>query len=122
VTKPVHQCRREKQEREMAEALRKSEQSPSLSQPLRDRLAALSPAERALPAFVAGDEFVPPNSPNAHAVVRENPAFYRPRRSPVEPRAVLVRIPQSMYKELEAERRQMFREFDWAALKRTVSP
>ncbi len=112
----------EKAEREQTEMFRKAAQAPNpFVDGLRARIAAMTPAERALPAFVSGNDFVPPTSPIAHAVVRENPAFYRARRSPVEPRAVLVRIPQRTYKELEAERQQMFREFDWAALKRIVT-
>jgi hypothetical protein len=113
----------EKAEREQAEQFKKLEGAPNpLVDQLRARIAAMTPAERAMPAFVSGNDFVPSTSPLAQAIVRENPAFYRARRSPAEPRAVLVRIPQSTYKELETERRQMFREFDWAALKRTVTP
>jgi hypothetical protein len=60
-----------------------------------------------------------PNTPDAHAIVRVNPAFYQTRRTPVEPRVILVTIPIDDY--LPAQRRQMIREFDWAALKRLLS-
>jgi hypothetical protein len=49
-----------------------------------------------------------------------NPAFYRARTSPLEPRLVVVWLPHN-YKELDAVNRQMYREFDWAALKALVN-
>lgn len=86
----------------------------------RAELAAMTPQERASPAFVFGtQELVPAGTPNAMAVVRANPAFYRARRSPVEPRAVLVQMPNT-YPELKAQHWQMYREFDWDGLKRLL--
>ena len=111
----------EKGEREQTERLKAAEQQPAgrLGDPYRAKIAAMTPAERALPAFVSGFDFVPAASPLAHAIVRENPAFYRARQSPLEPRAVLVYLPRT-YKELEPQRQQMFRELDWTALKQIV--
>ncbi len=89
---------------------------------MRARIAAMTPAERRMPAFVYGDPFdvVPASTPNANAIVRVNPEFYRTRRTPVEPRIVMVHIRND---EDNAElHRQMFRELDWAAIKRLVQP
>ena len=85
------------------------------------RIAAMTPQERAAPAYISGDNFVSPDDPDAHAVVRKNPALYRARTSPFEPRLIVVYLPHN-YKELDAVNRQMYREFDWAALKRLVNP
>jgi len=87
---------------------------------LRAELAAMTPAERAAPAFAgAALVLVPADTPNALAIVRVNPTFYRARSSPFEPRAVLVRLPNP-HKEMTAQHQQMFRDFDWAAIKRLV--
>jgi hypothetical protein len=87
---------------------------------LRAQIADMTPQERASAAWVIGThELVPAGRPNANAVVRANPAFYRARRSPVEPRAVLVRM-EAPYVELMAVHQQVYRQFDWAALKRMV--
>jgi hypothetical protein len=85
------------------------------------QIEAMTPQERAAPAYISGDNFVSPNDPNAHAVVRRNPAVYRARTSPLEPRVIVVNLPHN-FKQLDAVNRQMYREFDWAALKRLVSP
>ncbi len=87
---------------------------------LRAQIAAMSPQERASPAMVSGLDLVPMGAPNAHAVVRRNPAFYRARQSPVEPRMVLVRMPNA-YKELKEQHMQLYRELDWAAVKQLVN-
>ena len=86
----------------------------------RTQLAAMTPAERASPALVHGLDLVPASAPSPHPVVRENPAFYRARRSPTEPRAALVFMPLP-YKPLEALYRQAYGEFDWAAVKKLVN-
>lgn len=89
---------------------------------LRAQIAAMSPQERASPAFVFGNqELVPAGTPGAMAVVRRNPAFYRARISPFEPRAVLVTMPNA-YQELKDQHWQLYRELDWAAVKRLVNP
>ena len=87
---------------------------------LRAQIAAMSPEERASPAWVIGThELVPAGTLKANAVVRADPAFYRARRSPTEPRAVLVRM-QAPYPELMAVHQQVYRQLDWAAIKRMV--
>ncbi len=89
---------------------------------LRAQIAAMSPLERAAPAFLYGNqELHPAGTPGAMAVVRRNPAFYRARTSPFEPRALLVTMPGA-YKELKAQHWQLYRELDWAAVKRLVNP
>jgi hypothetical protein len=64
-------------------------------------------------------DLVPAGLPNAHAIVRANPAFYRARQSPVEPRSMLVIMPNA-YKELKDQHLQLYRELDWAAVKRLL--
>jgi hypothetical protein len=82
----------------------------------RAQIAAMTPAERASPAFMIGDDFVAAGTPNASAIVRLNRDFYRARRSTAEARAILVRIPNA-HDELKSQHEQMYREFDWTALK-----
>lgn len=124
----------EKTEKENTETLRKNDkqdrerldlaksQVSLAGDGVRAQLAAMTPAERALPAF-AGEPLgvVPAGTPNALAVVRANPAFYRARSSPFEPRAVLVRM-RTPHKEMTAQHQQLFKDLDWAALKRLVDP
>jgi hypothetical protein len=82
----------------------------------------MSPQERASPAFLFGNqELHPAGTHGAMAVVRTNPAFYRARVSPFEPRALLVTMPNA-YKELKEQHWQLYRELDWAAVKRLVNP
>jgi hypothetical protein len=86
---------------------------------IRARIAAMNPAERASPAYVVDIlDVVPAGTPDANAIVRVNPDFYRTRRTPLEPRVILVRIP--LDERLPAQRRQLIREFDWDALKRLL--
>ena len=118
----------EADERKTTEAMKKDEANarawmshfqtaPPPANPLRAQLAAMTPAERASPAYIIDlFEFVAAGTPNAHAIVRENPAFYRARRSPVEPRAILVILPNQDPIVRDAHR-QLYREFDWATLK-----
>jgi hypothetical protein len=88
---------------------------------LRAQIAAMTSAERASPAWAFGGDLVPAGAPNANAVVRIRPAFYRNRTSRVEVHAILVRMPGAR-REMKALHHQLFREFDWAALKRMVNP
>jgi hypothetical protein len=88
---------------------------------IRARIAAMTPAERASPAYVVDMlDVAPAGTPDAIAIVRVNPDFYRTRRTPVEPRVILVRIPIDHRQ--PALRRQLIREFDWEALKRLLKP
>jgi hypothetical protein len=88
---------------------------------LRAKVAAMTPAQRASPAFLLRGELQPAGTPNAVALVRANPAFYRTRRSPFEPRAVLVRF-DGVYDPLKPQQRRMFETLDWAAINRLVNP
>lgn len=86
---------------------------------LRSALAAMSAEERAAPAFLVGEELVPAGTPNASAIVRKNPAFYRAAGSPLEARVILVRMPGA-YKEYRAQQAELFKQLDWAALKQLL--
>jgi hypothetical protein len=86
----------------------------------RAQIAAMSREERASPAFVVGVDLVPAGTPDAHAVVRRDPAFYRAAGSPVQPRAILVRMPNA-YKEYWPQQEQLYRQLDWAAIKQMVN-
>lgn len=89
---------------------------------LRAQLAAMTPQERTSPAVVFGNQaLVPAGTPNALAVVRMDPAFYRARRSPFEPRAVLVRMP-NQDDAMAAQHEQLYKLLDWAAVKRLINP
>jgi hypothetical protein len=121
----------EKMELDVTEGLKKSEtlERQSLSKPgnpspgdqIRAQIAAMTPAERASQGWVIARQLVPVGTPGAEALVRENPAFYRARGSPFEPRAILVNMPSEVYKKvMGATQLQLYREFDWAALKRLL--
>jgi hypothetical protein len=123
----------EKTEREGEASLKKSEaaerevldqaiaNATAPGDKLRAQIAAMSPEERASPAFVFGNqELVPAGTPNAMAVVRVDPAFYRASGSSFEARAVLVLMPNA-YEEVKAQHSQLYRDFDWAALKALVN-
>ena len=88
---------------------------------IRARIAAMTPAERALPAYSEGMAFdvVPQGTPDANAIVRVNPALYRTRHTPVEARVILVHVRNDEY--IPELHRRMFREFDWAAIKRLLT-
>jgi hypothetical protein len=123
----------EKADREACETLKKSDAQEredlnrtraSLTVPgdkLRAQIVAMSPQERASPAFVFGNqELVPAGTPNAMAMVRADPAFYRALGSPFEPRAILVEM-RGTHPELRDQHWQLYRELDWAALKSLVN-
>ena len=105
---------------ERAELDRMRANATAAGDKIRARIAAMTPAERAAPAYVneATFDVSPAGTPNAQAIVRVNPEFYRTRRTPVEPRAILVHVRNDEY--IPALHRQMFREFDWEALKRLL--
>jgi hypothetical protein len=91
----------------------------ALGNKLRAQIAAMTPEERASPAWATGFDLFPPGTPNAHAIVRWNPDFYRVGNSPVEVRGILVHF-QPVNQARMSQRQQMFREFDWSALKRII--
>jgi hypothetical protein len=88
---------------------------------LRAQIAAMTPQERSAPAWIVGNDFVAPNTPNANAITRINPAFYRARKSPAEVRAILVLMPNRNPEYVAEQHLQMYRQFDWAALKRLLA-
>lgn len=85
----------------------------------RARLAAMLPEERASQAWVSGAELMPVDTPHAMKVVKADPAFFRHHGSKAEARAVLV-ILREPPKGLEAPQVQLYREFDWAAVRRLL--
>jgi hypothetical protein len=87
----------------------------------RAQIAAMTPAERTSPAYLVGYDIVPAGTPNAHAIVRKNPAFYRAGRSPLEARAILVRM-ESAFKPYRPQQEQLYKQLDWAAIKKMVNP
>lgn len=91
----------------------------AMSDGYRTQISIMSAQERSSPALIVGYDLVPQGTPHAYAVVRKNPAFYR--ASPLEPRAILVAMPGG-YKELRPQQEQLYRQFDWAALKKMVNP
>lgn len=105
---------------ERAELDRMRANATAAGDKIRARIAAMTPAERALPAYAEGMAFevVPQGTPDANAIVRVNPEVYRTRRTPVEARVILVHIVNDEY--IPVQHRQMFREFDWAAVKQLV--
>lgn len=127
-------------ERETAARLKASESSdradnartlatPTLGERLHARIAAMSPADRAAPAWLdrmdtSGDfVFVAPGSPNAFHVVRRDPSFFRARRSRVEARLITVKISASLTGEVPAVHQalnQVYRQLDWPAIAQLV--
>jgi hypothetical protein len=123
----------EKAERENGELLKKNEpqerielaqaraNATAFGDKIRGQIAAMTAEERAMPAWTrAVHEFAPVGAPDAYAVIKVNPEFYRARGSPVEVRAILVEF-QSVPKERKAQREQMFRDFDWEAIKQLLT-
>jgi hypothetical protein len=86
----------------------------------RAQLAAMTPAERTSPAFAEGFDLVPAGTPNANAIVRKNPAFYRATSSPLQPRAILVRLPNAREEDL-SQQAELFKQLDWAAIRKMVN-
>jgi hypothetical protein len=121
----------EKAERDVTESLKRREPMDRQSRTIvansspgdqfRAQLSAMTPEERASQGWVIARQLVPAGTPGAQALVKENPAFYRASGSPFEARAILVYIPSEVYKKvMGATQVQLYREFDWAALKRMV--
>ena len=92
----------------------------ALGDKYRAQIAAMNPQERASAAFLVGYDLVPAGTPNACAIVRKNPAFYRVAGSPVQPRAILVRMPNA-YKEYWPQQEQLYKQLDWAAIRKMVN-
>lgn len=86
----------------------------------RAQIAAMTPAERTSPAFVVGLDLVSAGTPDAHAIVRKDPTFYRAASSPLEPRAILVRMPNAR-KDDRSQQAELYKQLDWAAIKKMVN-
>lgn len=110
---------RKEEPSERAELARAKANATAAGDKLRAQIAAMTPAERAAPAWLVGFDFVPAGTPNAYAIVRMKPDFYRARTSPVEVRAILVEFPNP-YRQRQTQHRQLYEQFDWAALKRLL--
>ena len=120
----------EKQERDMAEGLRKREatdaenirtmKSLDPAKRHRDQLEAMTPEERASPAWAGGTDLMPAGAPNALRVVRANPALFRATGSPAEPRAILVILREESSAAMIQAQDQLHRELDWAAVRRLL--
>lgn len=88
----------------------------------RAELATMTPAERASVAYVYGDDdLVRAGTPDAVTLVRKNPAFYRAPTSPLEPRAILVSLPGA-YTHNRPQQAELYKQLDWAAIKKMVNP
>ena len=86
----------------------------------RAQIIAMTPAERTSPAFMVGFDLVPAGTPNAHAIVRKNPTFYRAANSLLEPRAIVVRMPNAR-KEDRSQQAELYKQLDWAAIRKMVN-
>jgi hypothetical protein len=107
-------------ERESTARFKATAEGPQVADPIRARLASLTPAERELPVWV-GDawgyrEFLAPKSPNAFHAVRRNPAFYRPAGSPTDARGIEVRISTGLYPVVQHALNDVAMNLDWSAL------
>ena len=102
-----------------------------LSEDMRARIAAMTLAERRIPAWLdrrAGQDpfpFVAPNSEPAVRVLQFDPDFFRARRSRVEARTIHVRLSASLSCETPVIHRAVYKalhQLDWAALARLLEP
>ena len=98
---------------------------------MRARVAAMTPAERSIPAWLdrrAGQDafpFVAPNSEPAVSVLQVDPEFFRARRSRVEARTIHVHLSASLTCQTPAIHRAVYKalhQLDWAALARLLEP
>ena len=87
----------------------------------RAQIAAMTPAERSAPAFLVDDNLVPAGTPNASAITRKNPSFYRAGGSPVMARAIVVYMPNARA-QFSSQQAELYKQLDWAAIKKMVDP
>jgi hypothetical protein len=110
----------EDSEREVTAQFKAAAGGPQAADPVRSRLASLTPAERDAPVWVAEPwgygQFLAPKSPNAFHAVRRNPAFYVPMRSPTEARGIEVRFSTSEAPLVQRAVSEAARIVDWSAL------
>ena len=127
----------ERIEREIGEQLKASEEedraenarvaaSGMPADHLRRQLAAMTAAERGMPAWTRGGgsiEFFQPESPETVRIVRANPAFYRSRSSRIEPRGVVLRFIANLTCHAPAVQRAFhaaYSNLDYAALRKLL--
>jgi hypothetical protein len=121
-------------ERDGGEQLKAIESSPTSARTqaakLRARLAAMTPGERASPAWLADGtgggsyELVAPRTPRAVHLVSLNPEFYRTKGSPVAVRAIRMTFYQRDT-QLDAPWKAVYESYkamDWTALARMLDP
>jgi len=98
---------------------------------MRARIAAMTPAERNIPAWLdrhgGADAFplVAPNSEPAVRVLQFDPDFFRARRSRVEARSIHVRLSASVSCETPGKHHAVYKalhQLDWAAIARLLEP
>lgn len=99
--------------------------APSQGDQFRARIAAMSPAERASPAFspFGSTDLVAADAPDAHRVLTPDPEFWRVRRSRAEVHSITVIFHASLTCGVPAVRAALekaYRTLDWAAFKRIV--
>ncbi len=131
----------EKTEREVTASLKASEAKDRefsarmttnmLGDQFRAQIAAMSPAERAQTAWMAGGMLVSPDAPGARRMVTLNPAFYRTRGSPLQARAIFVILKTGGYASTSPGQRgwinidravvDAYTQVNWAAFARMVA-
>jgi hypothetical protein len=98
--------------------------TPTQADRLRGQLAAMSPSERAAPAFVdAYGPLVASDHPRARRVLRADPEFWRVRRSRAEVHSITVGFQASLTCGVPAVRAALektYETLDWAAFRQMV--
>jgi uncharacterized protein YheU (UPF0270 family) len=129
--KTLEQTEREVTERLKAEDAEERQRNqailagPSQGDQYRAWIAALSPAERASPAFAEYNtaELTAPDNPVNHRVLTPDPEFWRIRRSRAEVHSITVAFHASLTCGVPAVRDALWKAYqtlDWAAIKRIV--
>ena len=99
--------------------------APSQGDQYRARIAAMSPAERASPAYApyGSTELLAPTDEWARRVLTQDPEFWRVRRSRVEVHSITVAFHSSLTCGAPAVQEAVWKAYqalDWAAFKRIV--
>lgn len=99
--------------------------APSQGDQYRARIAAMSPEERAAPAYApyGSTELLAPTDDLARRVLTPDPDFWRVRRSRVEVHSITVAFHSSLTCGAPAVQDALWKAYqslDWAAIKRIV--
>ena len=99
--------------------------APSQGDQLRARIAAMSPTERASPAFAPYNswDLVTPDDPEGHRVLTPDPEFWRVRRSRVEVHSITVIFHAHLtchHPTVRAALEKAYQTLNWAAIKGIV--